>query len=188
MPNARSFCRVALLWLLRAWAFLCCAQAISFAACSYSGLEARPSSHQDLTTAAAATWTWQTVTSGFFPPKLLADSGQEQIAHGRERQMSLQSHPAAALVVVQTHFPLLIFETPLDPPTGKGHPQERAKPRVGGSVAEEVLDLVVIEHVAGNDQVVWLVGKALFVLRVNQRMLSFPHHRAFLPILHSPVL
>ena len=93
MPNARSLRRVALSWLLRAWAFLFCARAISFAACSYSGLEARPSSPQDLTT-------------------------------------------AAALVVVRADFPLLIFETPLDPPTGKGHPQERAKPGVGGSVAD----------------------------------------------------
>src|SRR3989304_8952245 len=93
MPNARSFRRVALLWLLRAWAFLFCARAISLAACSYSGLEARPPSHQALTTAAAATWTWQTVTSGFFPPKLLADSGQEQIAHGRDRPLSAEATP-----------------------------------------------------------------------------------------------
>jgi hypothetical protein len=33
-PNARSFRRVALLWLLRAWAFLFWARAISLAACS----------------------------------------------------------------------------------------------------------------------------------------------------------
>src|SRR3990172_8051271 len=143
MPNARSLRRVALSWLLRAWAFLFCARAISFAACSYSGLEARPSSHQDPTT-------------------------------------------AAALVVIQADFPLLIFETPLDPPTGKGHPQERAKPGVGGSVAEEVLDLVAIGHVAGDDQVVRLVGKALFVLGVDQRMLHFPDHGAFLGILLLP--
>jgi hypothetical protein len=116
MPNSRSFRRVALQWLLRAGAFLLCLRAIFSAARSYSGWEARPSSHHDLTTAAAARWTWQSVSSGFFPPMSLVDSRQQQVAHRRDRQVPLQPQPAAALVVPQADFPFLVLETPCPSP------------------------------------------------------------------------
>ena len=96
MPIFRSFLRVRLVWHLRAVALRCCQCWISPAAASISAAHTLPLSQQLCTNAAAAICTWHTVRSGFFPPQLLANPGQEQVAHRGEDQVPFQSQPAAA--------------------------------------------------------------------------------------------
>src|ERR1700752_2849882 len=101
MPNARSFWRVCFVWLVRARALRAWLCWISLAACSNSGLAATSSSHQERMTAATAVWTWHTVSSGFFPPQVRVDFGQEQIADGTQNPMPFQPLVATSFVVVQ---------------------------------------------------------------------------------------
>src|SRR5262245_24776039 len=116
MPSARSFRRVAFVWLLRACDRRCCAYRLSSAACWYSRIQARSDCHQLRTTAAIAVCTWQTVSSGFFPPQVLMDPRQEQVAHRREDQVTLQALIPSAFVVVQPQLAFLVLETTLDAP------------------------------------------------------------------------
>jgi len=90
MPSSRSFRRVLLVWLLRAWALRRCWYRIFAAVFSSNRSEAaRPLAHQDRTNAARAVWSWQTVRSRFFPP-LLSHAGQEQVTDRRQDQVPFQ--------------------------------------------------------------------------------------------------
>lgn len=77
----RSFLMVRFRWDFRAVALRCCQCWIVVAVCSMSACEARPLSHQLGTSAATASWTWHTVSSGFFFPQLLSHARQEQVTH-----------------------------------------------------------------------------------------------------------
>ncbi len=79
----RSFLSVRLRCDLRASALRCCQCWMMLAVCSMSVGEARPLSHQLSTSAPTAAWTWQTVTSGFFPPHPLSATSQEQVTDAR---------------------------------------------------------------------------------------------------------
>jgi len=130
MPNCRNFRHLVLVWLMRAWRLRRCQWAISSAACCSSGFRAAPSSQYDWTRAAAARWTWQTVSSEFFPPQILDNLGQEVIADGTERQVALQPPPASSFVMVQSHLSFVVFEEPFDVSFGASKPatDRRFKP------------------------------------------------------------
>src|SRR3989304_535683 len=61
---------------------------------------------------AVAVRTWQSVRSGFFPPMLLVELGQEQVADATEDQVPLDRPALAGLEVVQPQFALAILEFP----------------------------------------------------------------------------
>ena len=52
--------------------------------------------------------TWQTVHSGFFPPQPLGVVGEEQVAHGAQNQMPLQTEPAA-FPMIQSDFSFAVL-------------------------------------------------------------------------------
>src|SRR3954447_20809392 len=125
MPNARSFFRVALVWLLRAAAFLTCVRSISAAVLSSSFSEGRWPSHQLGISAAIAVCTWHSVSSGFPPPELLSHPRQEQVAHAAQDQVTFQAPVSPAFILVQPDLALLVLETTLDSPTREPHQQQR---------------------------------------------------------------
>src|SRR5437870_3493580 len=102
MPSSRSLRRVRFTWLFRAWAFRRCAQVIFLAAlASSSSFDRRDDNPQQRTSAATAVCSWQTVSSGFFPPQVLSQPRQEQITYRRDDQVTLQPQVTSALVLVQ---------------------------------------------------------------------------------------
>src|SRR4051795_1353342 len=135
MPNARSFFRVALVWLFRANAFLLCVRAISAAVRSNNFFDGRWSSHQDGIIAAIAVCTWHSVSSGFSPPELLSHPRQEQVAHAAQDQVPSQPLITATFVLVQPDLALLVFEATLDSPAREPHQQQLLDRRLRGGVA-----------------------------------------------------
>ena len=67
--------------------------------------------------------------------------------------MPLQAEVLPSFPLIQTYLPFLIFKATFDAPPREGHQQERLDTGVGGSIADEKLDLVRIQHIAGHDQV-----------------------------------
>src|SRR5436190_24227417 len=61
-----------------------------------TSLTATRPNDQERTMAAAAVRTWQTVSSGFFPPQFLMHLRQEQMADSRDRLMAHQPHISVA--------------------------------------------------------------------------------------------
>jgi hypothetical protein len=115
-PDARSRRLVRWVWLFRAAAFLCCALLISADVRSNSSFGSLRFNHQNGINAAIAVCTWHSVSSRFFPPKLLAQPRQEQVAHATQDQVAFQTLVAPALVLVQADLALLILKTTLDVP------------------------------------------------------------------------
>src|SRR5215471_1546103 len=188
MPSSRSFRRVVLVWLLRAWALRRCWYVIFAAVFSNSRFDAaRPWLHQDCTKAATAVWSWHTVSSGFFPP-LGSHTGQEQVADGRQDQVSFQSQVAPAFVLIQTDLALVVFETTFHTPSGEGDQQQGADSCLGRCIAHEEFDLGGIQHVACDDQMQSCPWQAVLVLDRDECVLALPYHRSFFPILDAPGL
>src|SRR5512142_970729 len=125
MPRSRSLCRVRFTWLLRARAFRRCAQLIFLAALASSfSCDGRDDNPQQRTSAATAVCSWQTVSSGFFPPEFLAHPRQEQVTHRRENQVALQPQVTPALILVQADLALLVLETAFHTPAREGDQQQ----------------------------------------------------------------
>src|SRR5215469_11080224 len=117
MPSSRNLRRVRLMWLLRAVVRRCCAHVIFLAAFSSSwSLDRRDVNPHDRTNAAIAVCSWQTVSSGFFPPPFLTHSRQEQVAQAAEDQVSFQPQVAPSLVLVQTDLAFLVLEATFHSP------------------------------------------------------------------------
>ena len=60
-----------------------------------------PHTHRELTSAELAVRTWQTVSSGFFPPLLLAGLREEQLGYRGHDQVALQALVVADFKVTQ---------------------------------------------------------------------------------------
>ena len=105
MPMSRNRMRFFLTWLRRAAASRCCVSVMMAAVRSSNFSRTCPVSHSDRISAEVAVRSWQTVSSGFFPPPLLvyldqeqmADSGQDQVAAKRAVMAPVQATTAAAL-------------------------------------------------------------------------------------------
>src|SRR6516225_5910123 len=110
MLNSRKRWRVRLVWERRALAFCRCWYTIFSAVCSNRRAARLRPSHHDCTKAAAAVRSWQTVRSGFFPPPLLPDAGEEQMANSGHRLVPQQPQVVAALVVIEAQFGFLILK------------------------------------------------------------------------------
>src|SRR5271166_6573088 len=188
MPRACNFPRVVFVWLRRACTLRVCRYSNSDTVCSSNRAPTRPESHILLTTAAIAMRTWQTVNSGFFPPEVLVDLCQEQVAYPRDDHVSLQTLIPSAFVVIQAEFTFFIFKAAFDAPTRKGNQQHRLYRGSDRSVAHKILDDARLHNVAGHDQMIRLLGQAFFVPRIDQHMLDLPHHRALLAILDAIAL
>src|ERR1700682_4179430 len=188
MPNSRSLRRARLLWLLRAAAILCCALWISAAVRSTSFAEGRWSSHQLGINAAIAVCTWHSVSSGFFPPAFLTDARQEQIADRAQDQVAFESHIATAFVVIHSDLSLVVLEATLHPPTREGRQQHRPDRSLRGRIADEELDLLRVQYVAGHDQVHRLPWQAVVVLGMETGVLDLPDHRPLVAVLDAPAL
>src|SRR4051794_16450201 len=109
MPNARSFFRVALVWLFRAAAFLLRVRSSSSAVRSNLFSVGRWHSHQYGINAAIAVCTWHSVNSGFSPPELLSHPRQEQVAHATQDQVPSQSLVTTSFILIQPDLRLLIL-------------------------------------------------------------------------------
>src|SRR5581483_7251417 len=188
MPNSRNLRRVFFVWLCCARALRCWLPLIFAAVFSSSRVESGCSSHHERTSAAIAVWSWHTVSFGFFPRPFLPHSGQEQVTHARQNQVSFQSEVAAPLVLIEPDLSFLILETTFDSPAGERHLQQNSHPRSSRSIADKELDLARVERVASDDQVLCSARQAVLVLRKQRNVLAFPDDRPFLTILDPPTL
>src|SRR5262245_17725943 len=188
IPSRLSLARVVFVWLFRACAALCCAHSISSTAWSISSADARPLSHQPLTSAAIAVCTWQTVSSGFFPLERFSRFCQEQVADGRNGQVSFQPHITPPFVVVQSHLSFLILKTSFDSPTREGHAQQCVHFRLKRNITDEVFDFIAFQNVSPDQQMVRTRRKAVRIRKVNETMFHLANHQAFLSILETPFL
>src|SRR5512142_1739068 len=117
MPSARSFFRVRFTWLCRAWALRRCAHVIFLTAFASSfSFDRRDDNPHERTSAASAVCSWQTVSSGLFSPPFLTHTCQEQVAHRRQDQVTLQPQIASPLVLVQPDLAFVVLKATLHPP------------------------------------------------------------------------
>src|ERR1700728_236624 len=188
MPIVWSLPMVVLVWLLRASAMRCWVLVILLATWSSQRSVADASViHHERISAAKAECNWQTVRFGFFPP-FLSHLGQEQVAHHRQHQMAFQSDVASALVLVQADFAFLVLEASFDTPARQGHQQQLAGTGFLGRVTEEKLELSLMEHVAGDEQMQLFSGQTLLVFDGQKHLLAFPHDRPVFALLDTPTL
>src|SRR6516165_8193806 len=140
MPRSRSLCRVRLKWHFRASAFRFSAQVIFLAALASSfSSDRRDANPQAWTRAATAVWSWQTVSSGFFPRPFLPHPRQEQVAHTTEDQVTFQAQVPSPLILIQPDLALLILEASFDSPARESNQQQSFNARAGRRIAEEEL-------------------------------------------------
>src|SRR5579862_1054740 len=136
------------------------------------------SSHQDWTTALVARWTWQMVTSGFFPPQPLTGGREEQVTDRSQYQVSLQTRPASSFPMTQPYLALLVLEAAFDRPARKGDLQQFLQRRLGGSVADKVLSLAGLRVVA-YQQMITFSRQGVLVFDVQHDVLDVPDDRPF---------
>src|SRR6516225_1365606 len=159
MPRSRSLCRVRLMWHLRASAFRCSAQLIFLAALASSfSSDRRDNNPEPWIRAATAVWSWQTVSSGFFPRPFQPHSRQEQVAHTTEDQVTFQAQVPSPLILIQSNLALLILEAAFDPPARESNQQESVNARSGRCIADEELHRPWAQHVASHQQVERFAG------------------------------
>src|SRR6185312_3440511 len=115
-PRPASFLRVVRVWQRRASSLRCWVYFSSAMAASRINRAARLPKPHERTKAAAAVLTWQTVSSGFFPPEFLVHLRQEQVAYRRNRLMPFQPQIRPPLEVVETQFGFLVLEAAFDAP------------------------------------------------------------------------
>src|SRR5512135_2528025 len=189
MPRSRSLCRVRFTWLLRARALRRCAQLIFLAALASSfSCDGRDDNPQQRTSAATAVCSWQTVSSGFFPPEFLAHPRQQQVTHRRENQVALQPRVTPALILVQADLALLVLETAFHTPAREGDQQQGPDAGPRRRVAHEELHLVRVQHIAGDQQVKGLTRQAVGPLDRQHHVLALPDHRPLLAVLDAEPL
>jgi len=80
-----------------------------------------------------------------------------------DQQMTFQRRITPHLEVRQPQLALLVFQATLDGPAPKGHVQDRRQRHTWRRVADEVLDLVGVQHVARQ-------GRLLVLPRLAQRL------------------
>src|SRR3972149_6217030 len=128
----------------------------------------------------------------FFLSELLMQAGAEQLADLGEVQVPVDPAPTAHLEMVHPQLALGDLETPFDRPPRERHPQqpfERAGLAVDHQAGQEVLDLLGVEHVAGDDQRMGRTRQAVrTVTTVKRRVLDLPDDRPFLPIFDPKLL
>src|SRR5262245_15239315 len=132
--------------------------------------------------------TWHSVSSGFFPPESLSHSCQEQVADHAEDQVAFQSQVQPALIVVEPHLSLVVLETALHPPAREGHQEHCLDRHLRPTVADEKLDLIGVEDVAGHDQMHLLPRQAVLALGREPAVFDLPDHRSLLSVLDPPPL
>src|SRR5512143_2552253 len=186
MPSACNRRRVRLVWYLRARAFLRCVRSISSDIRSSNFLGGHMLSHQNGISAATAVCTWHSVSSGFFPPELPPHPRQEQVAHHAQDQVALQPLVAPALVLIQSDLAFLVFKATLhSPPRGRDQ-QQHTDRRLRGGVTDEELQLLGVQHVAGDDQVQRRPWQTVLTHGSESEVLALPDHRPLLPVLDPP--
>src|SRR3954466_13286665 len=125
MPSACNLRRVLLVWHFRATVLRRWARLIFREVRSSRSFEGLSFNHQHGISDATAVCTWHSVSPGFFPPKLLPHSRQEQVAHATEDQVAFEPLVTPALVLIQADLGLLVLKTALDPPPRKRDEEHR---------------------------------------------------------------
>src|SRR5271165_4106201 len=162
MPKARNFFRIRFVWLSRAAALRRWYHAIFLAALASSFSSARGDDKpQERTSAAIAVCNWQTVSSGFSPPRFLSHSRQEQVAHRRQNQVAFQSQVAAAFVLIQADLALLVLKATFHTPARECHQEQDLDAGLRGCAAHEEFQLAGIKDVSGHQQVKGLTRQAV---------------------------
>ena len=103
-------------------------------------------------------------------------------------QVTLEADVPADFEVVHAELALAVLEHPLNPPAAERDQKQHLHRRLLGRVAEEVLDLIGIEHVASDEQVVRSSGKSVRVRQPHQDPLGRPHDGPLGAILDSILL
>src|SRR6516164_1119110 len=189
MPRSRSLCRVRLTWHLRASAFRTWAQVIFLAALASSfSFDWRDDNPEPWIRAATAVWSWQTVSSGFFPRPFLPHPGQEQVAHATEDQVTFQAQVPSPLILIQPDLALLILEAAFDSPSRESNDQQSVNARARRCIADEELHLLRVQYVASHQQVERFTGQTVGSLDRQPYALALPDHRSFLPVLDAESL
>ena len=110
------------------------------------------------------------------------------MADAAHDQVTLDADVPADFEVVHAEFTLAVLEHPLNAPAAERDQKQHLHRRLFGRVADEVLDLIVIEHVPSDDQVVRSSGKSVGVAQPHQDPLRFPHDGPLGAILDSLLL
>src|SRR6516164_2533417 len=189
MPRSPSLRRVRLKWLLRASAFRCSAQVIFLAALASSfSFDRREHNPQACTRAATAVWSWQTVSSGFFPRPFLPHPRQDQVANATEDQVTFQVQIPSSLILIQPNLALLILEAAFHPPARESNQQQSVNAYTRWCIANEELQLPWAQDIASHQQVAGFARQPVGSLDRQEHALAFPDHRSFLPVLHAESL
>ncbi len=85
------------------------------------------------------------------------------MADAAHDQVTLEADVPTDFEVVHAEFALAVLEHPFNPPAAERDEKQYLHRRLFGRVAEEVLDLIGIEHVPSDDQVVRSSGKPVRV-------------------------
>src|SRR3954464_464162 len=136
-------------WLSRALAFCRWEYSIDCDARLASLRAARWPNQRPCTNAAVAVRTWQMVRLGFFPPELPANVRQHQVAHRADGQVPLQPQVASTFPVVKAQLRLAVLERALHAPPREPDQQQGLRGGFGRRVAQEVFDLLPMQHIAG---------------------------------------
>src|SRR5512142_2980383 len=102
----------------------------------------RDDNPHERTSAASAVCSWQTVSSGLFSPPFLTHTCQEQVAHRRQDQVTLQPQIASPLVLVQPDLAFVVLKATLHPPAREGDQKQSPNAGPRRRVAHEELPVV----------------------------------------------
>src|SRR4030043_699583 len=188
MPMACKRAIVRRRWLRAALALRCCVSTNYATICSAYLYEQRPPRAQRGTSMAVAVRTWQSVRPGFFPPMFQAELAQENVAQATEDQVPLDREILAHFKMIHPQFRLAVLEGAFDDPTGKGPPHQHLDRCRFRSIAEEVLDLLMVQGIAGHQQMKGTRGQSLLIRQVNHQPLDLPDHRSLAAVFDPVIL
>ena len=78
------------------------------------------------------------------------DLRKKQVADRRDRLVAFEAHVLAAFKMIEPQLRLLILKTTLDVPAREADQQQRLERGLGRCVADEILDLGRLQHIAGD--------------------------------------
>ena len=102
--------------------------------------------------------------------------------------MSVNTLPVTHLKMVHAKITFAYLKASLNRPTRKGYPQQPFEGYlfiINNHIRQKVLHLLLVKHIAGNDQRMRSAGQPFFtMLAVKLNGLNFPYYRPFVPLLY----
>src|SRR5580698_2312743 len=136
----------------------------------------------ELTSALAASRTWQSVMAGFFPPEPLGLAGQEQMTDQRDREVPHQSLILADFEMGEAQLALLVLQGAFDGPTREGNVQPSCELVVEWIPDQEPLLLVRVQSIMSPKEMV-TAEDSIVATKPQGGRLDLPHHRSFVGVL-----